>query len=255
MPSTSVSTVVGWTLAILLYVSLLSAGVYQLQHNSQRAQKFTAQKKNLLNVTLVERKETKEKVPKKRKVVKEKKSVDKPKPVSKPKNTRAKTEETKSVKPDLKKLFDTAKLEKLPEDKPAKKQKTRKKIVTKDVQEVLKKDDAKKLAESLDFDQQEQLIISQRDGVYDEFRGEVSDILDSYWQQTIDTVAGNSAWVLISIDKFGNFSYKIETLSYNDAFNAKLRDFLSMMEEVDFPPFEGGDKFLMKTEFKDDYGE
>ncbi len=48
----------------------------------------------------------------------------------------------------------------------------------------------------------------------------------------------------------GNFSYKIETLSYNDAFNAKLRDFLEEMYDIEFPPFENGEIFNMKVVLK-----
>ena len=62
------------------------------------------------------------------------------------------------------------------------------------------------------------MIITQKDGIYDEFRGKVSDILDNNWQNTINTVSGNEAEVIVGIDKLGNFSYKIETLSYNDDF-------------------------------------
>ena len=75
--------------------------------------------------------------------------------------------------------------------------------------------------------------------------------MDEHWQETIDTVSGNKAQVLINIDKLGNFSYKIEKLSYNDDFNAKLRDFLEEMKDVAFPPFTKGEVFSMKTVFKD----
>ena len=103
----------------------------------------------------------------------------------------------------------------------------------------------------LEFEQQENLIITQKDGVYDEFRGKIADILDANWQETIDTVSGNVAQVIVGVDKLGNFSYKIETLSYNDAFNAKLRDFLEEMRDIEFPPFKGGEIFNMKVTFKD----
>jgi len=40
-------------------------------------------------------------------------------------------------------------------------------------------------------------------------------------------------------------------LSYNDAFNAKLRDFLEEMRDIEFPPFKNGEIFNMKVVFKD----
>jgi len=40
-------------------------------------------------------------------------------------------------------------------------------------------------------------------------------------------------------------------LSYNDEFNAKLRDFLEEMRDIEFPAFEGGELFNMKVLFKD----
>ena len=151
----------------------------------------------------------------------------------------------------LKSLFKKVKVDKLPELTQKREKKVRKKIVKKNIEKVVKEDKAKKITKSLEFEQQENLIITQKDGVYDEFRGKISDILDKNWQETIDTVSGNEAKVIISIDNLGNFSYKIETLSYNDAFNAKLRDFLEEMKDIKFPSFKKGNIFSMQVVFKD----
>ena len=219
-----------------------------LQSHNSKVVKYTASKKNLLTVTLVERKEKKVLKKKKVKVVKKKKTISKPKTAPQKKILRVKKSE---IKPDFKKLFGNIDLDKLPKEQPKREKKVRKKVVQKKVEEVVKEEKAKKITKSLEFERQESLIITQKDGVYDEFRGKIADILDSHWQETIDTVSGNVAKVIISVDKLGNFSYKIETLSYNNAFNAKLRDFLKEMKNVEFPAFKDGEVFNMEVKFKD----
>ncbi len=248
MPSSSMSTLVGWTLSFIIYILILVIGTYMLQSHNSKVIKYTASKKNLLNVTLVERKEKKLSNKKKKKIVKKKKTVDKPKPKPKKKTIRA---EKIKTKPDFKKLFGKIDLDDIPKDTPKREKKVRKEVIKKEVEEIVREDKAKKITKTLEFEQQEHLIITQKDGVYDEFRGKIADILDSNWQETIDTVSGNVAEVIIGVDKLGNFSYKIETLSYNDAFNAKLRDFLEAMYDIEFPPFEDGEIFNMKVVFKD----
>ena len=248
MPNSSTSTLVGWTLSFALYFIILGVSIYALQVHNVKNIKYTASKKNLLNVTLVERKEKKVTKNKKQKIVKKKTTINEPKPIAKKKTVRAKKTETK---PDLKNLFKNVKVDKIPEKTQRREKKVRKKIVQQAVEEVLREDKAKKITKALEFEQQENLIITQKDRVYDKFRGEISDILDSHWQETIDTVSGNEAKVIVSVDKLGNFSYKIETLSYNDIFNAKLRDFLEEMKDIEFPPFEDGEIFSMKAIFKD----
>jgi len=246
MPSSSTSTIVGWTLSFLLYFLFVATSIYMLQSNDTKIVKYTASKKNLLNVTLVEKKVVR-KITKK-KIVKKKTTVNKPKQAKKKKTIRAK-KVTKKV--DFKKLFGKINLKKLPDESPKKAKKIRKKIVKKEIKEIVKEEKAKKITKSLEFERQENLIITSKNGLYDEFRGKIADILDTKWQETIDTVSGNVAKVIIGVDKLGNFSYKIETLSYNDAFNAKLRDFLEEMTDIEFPPFKNGEIFNMKVIFKD----
>ena len=246
MQSSLTSTIIGWSLSICIYLLVVLLGIFMLQSHNTKTIKYTASKKNLLNVTLVERKKKKTIKKKKKKIVKKKKTVSKPKP--KKKTVRTKNTDTK---PDFKKLFGKIDLDTLPKESQKREKKIRKKVVKKEIEEVVKDDKAKKITKALEFEKQESLIITQKDGVYDEFRGKIADILDSHWQETIDTVSGNIAEVTIGVDKLGNFSYKIETLSYNDAFNAKLRDFLEEMRDIEFPAFVGGEIFNMKVVFKD----
>ena len=252
MPSSLISTIVGWTLSFIIYTLIVLSGIYMLESHNTKNIKYTANKKNLLNVTLIERKENRVIKKKKQKIVKKKNTVSKTKIKKKIKSKRGIIKDKNiTKKTDFKKLFGNIDLEKLPHESLKRAKKIRKKVVPKEVEETLKYDKAKKITKAFVFEQQENLIIAQKDGVYDEFRGKITDILDSNWQETIDTISGNIAEVIISVDKFGNFSYKIETLSYNDTFNAKLRDFLEEMCDKEFPPFENGEIFNIKVVFKD----
>ncbi|MDX1809489.1 MAG: TonB C-terminal domain-containing protein [Sulfurospirillaceae bacterium] len=152
----------------------------------------------------------------------------------------------------LKGLFDKIDVKKMEEPKKQRVIESRKQLKNpkKVAQEVVKKDDAKKLVESLNFEKQTNLS-STKNGVIDKFRGQVTQILDENWQNTIDTVSGNKASVIIYIDTLGKFSYKIEKLSYNDEFNSKLLDFLEQMKDKEFPPYTEGGIFKMQVEFKD----
>lgn len=245
VPSTLNYSIVGWTLSVVIYISIVITSAYMLQYHNAKTVKYTAVKKNLLNVTLVDRKEKKIVQNKKKRVVEKKSTVAKPKPTPKKKTIRAKEAKTK---PDFKKLFGKIDLSDIPKDSSKREKKVRQKVVKK---EIVKSDKANKITKTLEFEEQESLITTQKDGVYDEFRGKISDILDLKWQETIDTVSGSTAEVIIGIDKLGNFSYKIDTLSYNNAFNAKLRDFLEEMQDEEFPPFKEGEIFRMKVIFKD----
>ena len=249
MPSSSTSTAVGWTLSFIIYFIILAVGIYMLQSHNTKTIKYTASKKNLLNVTLVERKDKKiVKKKKKQKIVKKKTTVNKPKIVAKKKTVRAKPAEKKL---DFKKLFGNINLDKLPKESPKREKKVRKKIVQKEVEEVVKVNKAKKITKTLEFEQQESLIITQNSGIYDEFIGKVQDLLYLKWEETVGGFPGVKATVIIGIDKFGNFSYKIDELSYNNAFDARLISFLEDMKLEKFPPSIEKDEFVFKTAIGD----
>lgn len=249
MPSRSSASIVGWVLSIVIYIGIVITVSFMLTSQNQKIMRYTAKKKNLLNVTLVERKE-KKKISKKRKIVKKKTTVQKVKTaISQKKIVRA--EKKKIIKPNFKNLFKNINLNELPEESQKKEKKIRKKIVEKDIQEVEKMQKAKKAVESLDYAKSERRE-SDSTAIYDEFRGKISDILRDEWQYTVETVSGTKANVTINIDKFGNFSYKIEELSYNDAFNAKLRNFLEGMRDRVFPASSGTKAFSMLYTFKDE---
>ena len=78
--SSSTSTILGWSLSFLIYFLVILIVTFTLQSDKNRDIKYTAQKKNLLNITLVERTKKGIQRPKKKKVVKKKTTVQKPKP-------------------------------------------------------------------------------------------------------------------------------------------------------------------------------
>ena len=128
MPSTSTSSLIGWALSFLIYILILIGAVFALQSHITKNVKYTASKKNLLNVTLVERKVKKQNRVKKKKVVKEKTTVAKKTPK---KNTKILRATKDKEKPNFKNLFKKINLDKIPEVSKKREQKVRKKIVKK----------------------------------------------------------------------------------------------------------------------------
>jgi len=238
---------VGFIVSFVIYFCVLLFLAFYLQDKIQKNIKYTTNKNVVLDITLVEHKPVK-----KRHIVKKvrKRTKKIKKTASKPK---VKTKITKSTKKiSLQGLFKKVKIKNIKEPVSKKSIPSRKKVeslIKKDTTPTIK-DDAQKIVKTLNFDNKKS-IISSKDGVYDKFRGEITKILDENWQNTIDTVSGNSATVTVFIDKSGVFSYKIEKLSYNNDFNSKLRDFLEEMRDKEFPPYIGEGIFQIKVEFKD----
>ncbi|WP_331775574.1 TonB C-terminal domain-containing protein [Sulfurospirillum sp. 1612] len=238
--------VVGFSLSILLYICIVVSLGFYLQSRIKNNINYVVSNKNVLDITLVQNKTKKRQTPPK-KVPKKTKVKPKSAPKPSPKNVTAKHEK----KVALRGLFDKIDVKKI--EKPHKKKAvaTRKMPTNKkSANTAVKKNDAKKLVDALTFEKQSN-IKSVKNGVVDKFRGTVTQILDTNWQNTIDTVSGNKATVMISIDNLGNFSYKIEKLSYNDEFNAKLLDFLEEMKDKEFPPYTEGGIFKLPVIFKD----
>jgi protein TonB len=112
---------------------------------------------------------------------------------------------------------------------------------------------ASKLLDKLNFKKQSTLsVTSASSGTFDPFIGKISDILSEKWAETIYTTAGMKAQVEITINNSGAFSYSIVSLSYNNDFNEKLKNFLENMRDEVFPPYEGEGIFKFNTIFKDE---
>jgi protein TonB len=228
-----------------------------LSHHHEKNLNYTSQKDNPMNITLVERKKNNsEKLKEERKKVEEVKPVEEPKPTEKPAEEKKVASSSKEVfkSVSFQGLFEKIYTTNLPQYvKYQKKYKTAPTRVKPNKDETKEKSAnvASKIANSLNFAEQKHLIDTKRDGIYDPFIGKVQEILEENWQKTIDTENGNVAKVLIQVNDKGIFSYKIVSLSYNNEFNNKLREFLKAMETLEFPKYEKGPLFEMQVEFKD----
>ncbi len=244
-------------MSILLYIALLIFFIFIIIQQKKTNESYTSKKDELLHVSLVERKKNdSDKMKEERKKVEVEKPIEEPKPVEKPseekKTASSPKEAVKST--SLRGLFEDINTSKLPPDaKEQKKDQTPKTRVKPNQEETKQKttEAASKIANSLNFAEQKHLIDTKRDGKYDPFIGKVQEILEENWQKTVDTESGNVAKVLIKVSDRGVFSYKIVSLSYNNEFNAKLKEFLKSMEDVVFPRYEKGPLFEMQVDFKD----
>ncbi len=249
MSNKSAYNIIGFTLSFILYIIVVASLIFYLQDNIKKNINYTTKKNIILDITLVQNKSDKPVKVKKNQIKKIKKTIKK-KVASKPNVKKVDSKSPKKV--SLQGLFKKIDTKKIVEPKKQKAIQSRKKVVApkETPQEIVKKEDAKKLVESLNFENI-QNISSSKDGIYDKFRGKVTEILNENWQKTVDTISGNKATVTIFVDNLGNFSYKIEKLSYNDEFNSKLIDFLEEMKNKKFPPFTEGGTFKIQVEFKD----
>ncbi len=243
-------------MSILLYISLLTFFIYTIVHEKKPNESYTSKKDEMLNVSLVERKKNdSEKEKEERKKVEEKKP-DEPKPVEQPKEEKKPSSSPKEAvkSTSLRGLFEDINTSKIPPDAKEQKKDQPQKTRTKPTQEQPKEKvqgAASKIANSLNFSEQKHLLDTKRDGKYDPFIGKVQEILEENWQKTVNTENGHTAKVLIKVSDRGIFSYKIVSLSYNNEFNTKLKEFLKSMEEVVFPKYDKGPLFEQEVTFKD----
>ncbi len=237
-----------------MYFLLLGFVVFYFYEERLKPKSYSYHKKDFLEITIAERKE--EKKPKKiqshekEKTIKQEPPKKEPDKKEKPKESRDKVERR-----SLKSLFSTVKTEdykKIMEEKRVS-HKTRASRLKKEINKnsSAKKKRILKLIKGLKLSENKGAR-SFKKGEYDEYIGKIQEIIDLKWQQTPQTLPGNKAYVLIKIDKYGRFSYKIEKLSYNNAFNAKLKEFLESLKYTRFPPYRKGRYIEIKIEFKDE---
>ena len=226
-----------------------------LSHQKDPIKNYTSNK-DPMNVALVERKKNdSEKLKEERKKEEVQKPVEKPaeKPPAEEKKVASSPKEAVKSQ-SLRGLFEDINTSKLPPDaKEQKKDQTAPTRIKPNKEETKEKSEsaASKIANSLNFSEQKRSVDSKKGGEYDPFIGKVQEILEENWQRTIDTENGNVAKVVIKVSDKGTFSYKIVSMSYNSDFNTKLKEFLKVMEGVDFPKYEKGPLFEMQVEFKD----
>ncbi|MBN2963688.1 TonB C-terminal domain-containing protein [Sulfurospirillum sp. T05] len=230
--------------AVGVYVAILVGLVAYMASNQEWVQRFTSKKDSFLDVVLVER--PRQQVAQVRPVLK---ALEPTPPLVAP--TQPKPSPPKEA--NVRELFRGIDANKLAEPKPIPtppaKIQSRARQDTPKTEQTPPVNTASKLVGSLTFESA--AMEASATGAYDEYLGRITELLEGYWQQTIDTVSGAQASVRVSIDRQGRFSYAIVKVSYNNAFNAKLRDFLERMKSVIFPPSVEGDVTSLNVTFKD----
>lgn len=243
-------------MSILLYVFLVIFFAYLVVNQKKENKNYTSTK-DPMNIALVERKKNDSE-----KLKEERKKEETIKPIEKPLEKPAEEKKVLASSPkqtvksnSLRGLFEDINTSKLPPDakeqKKDQKQPTRTKPNKEEETKEKSENAASKIANSLSFSEQKHLTDMKKAGEYDPFIGKVQEILEENWQKTVDTENGNVAKVLIKVSDRGIFSYKIVSLSYNNEFNTKLKEFLKAMEGVAFPKYDKGALFEMQVDFKD----
>jgi len=250
---------IGGFVSLLIYLLLLWFIFSYISKDEQKSKQYTSKKNSFIEISIKEQKNIKRKnktVKKqnKKNKIQKKLSKQKKKVKQKIKKSEKRTIKTKS----LKSLFSGINTKKyLKKEQNLTKKANQNSRIPKVVKnnslgsEKLDKKSASSIVKSLTLETSSQLK-SQKSGEYNEYIGKISDMLDSKWQETPGTLPGNSAKVTVKIDKFGNFSYKIDELSYNNEFNAKLENFLESLKDEIFPPYKLGNSITLKVNFKDE---
>ena len=94
--------------------------------------------------------------------------------------------------------------------------------------------EASDIIKSLKIDQNPTAPKSQMTGTYDPLMGAITKQIQRRWQ-SYKADSANLAKVKVMIDQSGNFSYEILELSYNEEFNAKVRECLEKLTTEKFP--------------------
>ena len=241
-------------LSAFLYLCIISGIFIKLTYFKEEPKKYTDTKDAFMDIMIVEREpDITVKAPEpKKEVVKE----EKPQPVKKEEEVKKEEpkpdttnkppepdpappepEDKKVEEPNLKDLFGSIDTSKLKEDKVAKKKEQPKEPSRKKPEKVQIKSQQKKASDvinALTLDQVAKTPKSQMTGEYNEYIGQITRILTAKWNQ-YKAGSNDKAVVLISIDKNGNFSYDIKSLSGNSEFNDKVRNFLQDMTLEKFP--------------------
>ncbi len=239
--------------SITIYIALIFSVLLCLNNSQSRVKKYTDTKKNFIEVSISENKKIKKYIPKKKKIVYKKRIIKKH--IRKKTKIKKHIHKTNNLLSSLFKNINTAKyIKKVKDENVTKNIKINQnnRIFQKRIS--LKQENKKsatKIIKTLSLSNID-ANINKNTGEYNKYIGKIQDILDSKWQETPGTIAGNSATVTVKIDKFGNFSYKIDTLSYNNEFNAKLQNFLESMQNEKFPAYKNGNYIEIKVNFKDE---
>ena len=159
----------------------------------------------------------------------------KPEPKPEPKPTPKPVEKPKPKEPNIKDLFSDIDPTKLKKDDGIKKAENKVQSLKKSEASSSKAaKEASDIIKSLKIDQNPTAPKSQSTGTYDPLMGAITKQIQRRWQSyKADSV--NLAKVKVMIYQNGNFSYEILELSYNEEFNAKVRECLEKLTTEKFP--------------------
>ncbi|BCD67786.1 hypothetical protein NitYY0918_C0693 [Nitratiruptor sp. YY09-18] len=169
-------------------------------------------------------------------VLEEPKKVQKIIPVKLPKKSGSKSatgsQSPKIKAPDIKSLFASLKIDQKTKAKEPKKSAQKpsrfKGKGGKKAQELLKKLDTEQLPTLSHHS------VKAVKGKKDPYLQKVYKILYGLWLPSKES-AGSRAKVLVIIDKYGNFDYKILQSSQNEIFNSELKEYLERLKQREFP--------------------
>ncbi|WP_103629147.1 TonB C-terminal domain-containing protein [Campylobacter concisus] len=159
----------------------------------------------------------------------------KPEPKPEPKPTPKPVEKPKPKEPNIKDLFSDIDPTKLKKDDGIKK--VENKVQSRKKSEASSSKAAKEASDiikSLKIDQNPTAPKSQSTGTYDPLMGAITKQIQRRWQ-SYKADSANLAKVKVMIDQSGNFSYEILELSYNEEFNAKVKECLEKLTTEKFP--------------------
>ena len=159
----------------------------------------------------------------------------KPEPKPEPKPTPKPVEKPKPKEPNIKDLFSDIDPTKLKKDDGIKK--VENKVQSRKKSEASSSKAAKEASDiikSLKIDQNPTAPKSQSTGTYDPLMGAITKQIQRRWQ-SYKADSANIAKVKVMIDQSGNFNYEILELSYNEEFNAKVKECLEKLTTEKFP--------------------
>lgn len=261
-------TLSSFFVAFCIYIIIVLALFIKLTFFSEPPKKYTDDKDAIMDVVMVDRevdqtikapKQAKEVVketkpePKKESEEDKQETTNKPvvpdeplptpslptppkeEPKPEPKPTPKPVEKPKPKEPNIKDLFSDIDSTKLKKDDGIKKAEN--KVQSRKKSEASSSKAAKEASDiikSLKIDQNPTAPKSQMTGTYDPLMGAITKQIQRRWQ-SYKADSANLAKVKVMIDQSGNFSYEILELSYNEEFNAKVRECLEKLTAEKFP--------------------
>ena len=261
-------TLSSFFVAFCIYIIIVLALFIKLTFFSEPPKKYTDDKDAIMDVVMVDRevdqtikapKQAKEVVketkpePKKESEEDKQETTNKPvvpdeplptpslptppkeEPKPEPKPTPKPVEKPKPKEPNIKDLFSDIDSTKLKKDDGIKKAEN--KVQSRKKSEASSSKAAKEASDiikRLKIDQNPTAPKSQSTGTYDPLMGAITKQIQRRWQ-SYKADSANLAKVKVMIDQSGNFSYEILELSYNEEFNAKVRECLEKLTAEKFP--------------------